>query len=289
MKQKVLLAGTVGACLALLTAHAWAEEARETLTNAKVIELHKLDLGDAVIIEKIKVSDCKFDTSVEGLKQLKEAGLSGAVIKEMIAAGGPKAPSDGPGPIDPAKVNDPTARHPPGIWLYLETEGQKKMTKLEPSVISKMKTGSGIGMGFGKSMKTRAILSGLQAAFRITERKPTFYFYFEETESGLSHAEGAATSPNEFILAQFDIEKDDQERRLIVGRMNAYSGFESGPDEKSVRAFDFEKMGPGIYKVVPKNELKSGEYCFFYAGQGQLAGFGVVGRTGGKMYDFGIE
>src|ERR1700679_1638030 len=47
--------------------------ADEKLTNASILELQGLNLGDGVIIEKIKASKCDFDTSIAALKQLKEA------------------------------------------------------------------------------------------------------------------------------------------------------------------------------------------------------------------------
>jgi hypothetical protein len=41
-----------------------AEE--ETLNNASIVSLEKLDLGDDVIIEKIKSTKCEFDTTISG-------------------------------------------------------------------------------------------------------------------------------------------------------------------------------------------------------------------------------
>lgn len=59
----------------------------EVLTNASVIELVKLGLADDLIIQKIRQSAGSYDTSVEGLKQLKAARVSDTVIKEMLAKG----------------------------------------------------------------------------------------------------------------------------------------------------------------------------------------------------------
>jgi hypothetical protein len=57
---------------------------KEILTNAEVIELTKLGLGDVTIIEKIRQSEYQFDTSIEALRQLKAAQVSDTVIREMI-------------------------------------------------------------------------------------------------------------------------------------------------------------------------------------------------------------
>jgi hypothetical protein len=58
--------------------------AEDVLTNAQVIELTKLGLSEATIIEKIRHSEHQFDTSVEALRRLKEAQVSDTVIREMI-------------------------------------------------------------------------------------------------------------------------------------------------------------------------------------------------------------
>ncbi|HYE72397.1 MAG TPA: hypothetical protein VEF04_03665, partial [Blastocatellia bacterium] len=57
----------------------------EVLTNASIISLVQIGLSDNLIIEKIRQSPGNYDTSVEGLKQLKAARVSDAVIKEMLA------------------------------------------------------------------------------------------------------------------------------------------------------------------------------------------------------------
>jgi hypothetical protein len=57
------------------------------MTNASVVELVKLGLGEAVIIQKIRQSDHNFDTSTAGLGQLKAAKVSDNIIMEMMNPG----------------------------------------------------------------------------------------------------------------------------------------------------------------------------------------------------------
>ena len=55
------------------------------MTNADVIALVSADLSDDLIIAKIHAAhDTSFDTSVDGLKALKAADISNAVIQVMI-------------------------------------------------------------------------------------------------------------------------------------------------------------------------------------------------------------
>lgn len=68
------------------------------MTNADVVKLAGLGLGDDVIVQKISTSRAvAFDTSIDGLQKLKDAKVSDSVIKAMlvqqaaIAASSPEA------------------------------------------------------------------------------------------------------------------------------------------------------------------------------------------------------
>jgi hypothetical protein len=54
------------------------------LTDDDIIKMAQLKLPDSVIIAKIKSSACAFDTSVDGLSKLKQAGVSDAVLQAMV-------------------------------------------------------------------------------------------------------------------------------------------------------------------------------------------------------------
>lgn len=58
------------------------------MTNADVIKLVRLGVAETVIIEKIRRSSPRFDTSAKGLKRLKKAGAGEALIAEMISIRG---------------------------------------------------------------------------------------------------------------------------------------------------------------------------------------------------------
>jgi hypothetical protein len=67
-----------------------AQEPGRRLTNQDIIGMTQLGLSDDVIIAKIRSASASsaeataFDTSVDGLKALKEAHVTDAVIKAMI-------------------------------------------------------------------------------------------------------------------------------------------------------------------------------------------------------------
>ena len=59
----------------------------ETLTNADVLKMSKLDLPSSSIINKIRISQTKFDVSVDALLELKKQGVGTEVINAMMDAG----------------------------------------------------------------------------------------------------------------------------------------------------------------------------------------------------------
>jgi hypothetical protein len=79
------------------------------LDNAQVISMTKADLGDAVIIAKIKASkEVRFNLETDDLLKLKAAGVSKAVIAAMIDRSAAKnsAASSGPSVMLSSKSGD---------------------------------------------------------------------------------------------------------------------------------------------------------------------------------------
>jgi hypothetical protein len=71
----------------------------EVLTNAMVIKMVQANLGDSLVIAKIKNSPCQFDTSVEALLALKQSGVSEAVIQAMVEAAPALSPAPSATPV----------------------------------------------------------------------------------------------------------------------------------------------------------------------------------------------
>jgi TPR repeat protein len=93
------------------------------LSNKDVIEMVSTGLSDGVIIEKIRsVKAATFDTSVEGLKSLKAAKVSDAVLKAMINPHG-SSPEKQVG--QDRQLDDGTADNNLG-WAYEHGQGVKQ-------------------------------------------------------------------------------------------------------------------------------------------------------------------
>lgn len=257
----------------------------EVLTNEKVITMTRAGLPSSIIVSKIRASKTNFDTSTDELIRLKGAKVPDEIINAMVEASSHASTVSsnlGAGDTSKADPNDPASAHEAGIYLYQEIDGQKKMVQLEPSVSKQTKSGgflaSAVTYGIAK-IKFKASLAGQNAALQIINPRPVFYFYFEVKNSGLSNSSYYATSPNEFALVQFDTKTNSRE--VTVSQANAF-GSQSGTMDKAARAFSYEKIAPGVYKVFPQADLSEGEYGFYNGG-----GAGPSG--GAKIFDFGIK
>lgn len=90
---------------------------REVLTNSSIIKLARSGLSDAALIERIRRSPRRFDTSVKALAKLRKARISESVIREMQAAPASSAVTASPsfgGATSPCLPLSSTAREPSG-------------------------------------------------------------------------------------------------------------------------------------------------------------------------------
>lgn len=272
-----------------------AQQPSKKLTNHDITEMVSLGLSDDLVVDKIHAADATdFDTTIDGLKFLKAANVSDIVIRAMI---NPRPPilvpaSDTttvpkPVPTPRTDPNDPNSPHDPGIYMYAKSRDGLSLTMLEPTVYSQGKTTGTLKMamtyGVAK-MKWKAVVQGAHANLKSSDNSMVFYFYFEESNAGLSHASfGGTTSPNEFTLLKFDEKKDSRE--TVVMSMNALGG-QSGTDEKASIRFTSTKLRPGVYQVTPSAPLQAGEYCFLSSLGVGAFGAGSAGAS--RLFDFTV-
>lgn len=96
------------------------------LTNADVLMMLKMGLSSEVIIAKIKVSNCSFDTSPVALQELKNANASDPLILAMMA----------PAPA-PAVAAAPAAAPQPAFVEMKIPDGTPLELELQSNVTSK--------------------------------------------------------------------------------------------------------------------------------------------------------
>lgn len=250
----------------------------EVLTNAAIVSLTQANMGETLIISKIRASSCSFDVSTNALLSLKKSEVTDAVIQAMIEVSTPDANVTGTKAFS-ANPNNPQSPHDAGIYSF---DG-RTMVQLEPTAYSGTNTGGLFksAMTYGiATAKIKANIRNSHATIRVSSAAE-FYFYFEQTSSGLSNSTGVqayftgATSPNEFVLLRMESKKNDRE--VILASFGAFRA-STGTQEKDSVAFTATKVAPGVYKVsIPA--LKPGEYCFYYG----------TTLNQHKLFDFGVD
>jgi hypothetical protein len=248
--------------------------AQETLDNAGVVALKQAGLGDTVIINKIKASKCDFDISTDGLKKLKEGGLSDDLINTIITTAAPSTVTALPKVVVPAVVsNDPSIAHEPGIWVYQEQGDEHRMVKLKPEPG---------GQSSGWNKKSRAVLYGAAANLQISGNY-SFYYYEEAKQEGAFAA--PPMTADDFALAKMEVRQDKNVRRLAVGKEGFFGGKSSGLDPAAYVPAKVEKISDGIFQIEPVKALQHGEYCFISKAQASRE---AIKHSDVELYDFGV-
>lgn len=242
-----------------------ATAAEAPLTNADVVKLCKLDLGDEVVIAKInqaKVVDFKLDT--DSLVALKQEGASkdviAAMLKRTTAGGG--AGSGSPGLAGAAGTGGVPTNE--GVWLRTPS-GEVAMRSVQ-----------------GDFSTTYAFVTvlffldfpGLHADFRITDPRPTVVVRSTKDLRG------------RVFLVKAESNKKDKTRSVKVGKASPF-GMKSwsSPDSDWTVECDVKELQPGLWEMTPKKDLKKGEYGVLFRG-----GFlGNLGAEQGELFDFGVD
>jgi hypothetical protein len=93
-----------------------AQNGGDVLTNSDVVKMVKAKLGDGIIISTVRSSACNFDTSVNGMVKLKEAGVSDPVIQAMRdAQDASNAAANDQGPAPTSDTQSAKPEGPPPV------------------------------------------------------------------------------------------------------------------------------------------------------------------------------
>jgi hypothetical protein len=269
--------------LLLASTTTWSQQLSKRITNKDVIEMAGLGLSDDIIISKIRSASAggtlQFDTSVDGLKQLKVAKVSDDVIKVMINPAPPAAPVL---VAATAISNDPNLP-PPEVGVYWKNANA--FVLVEGQAISQTKVGGKAGSMFTYGMRNEhwdAFLNGPQSKNVINDRMPVFYLYVPD-----------GSSSSDFVL--ISLEKKGDRREFQIGSFGGITGGKSGVKRDKEVAFTAEHAGIRTYKIKLAAAMKPGEYAFFMGtGQqstmagGSSGGARSGGAAAGRVYDFRI-
>lgn len=264
MKRVLLL--VVGLCVAAsiaLTAQT------KPLTNADVVSLAKLAMGDDVIIAKInQAAAVDFKLEVTDLEALKKAGVSGPVISAMLKKS-TAAPASAPAPTSSAKPASGGGAQP------APSGGYQPMGAQEADTVYLLVAGGkriAIRSAAGTMSSTYAYITqlvhsnfdGLKADARTNERRPTLILRSAKSPKGRMW----------FVSAEVD-EKNNV-RSVKMGNSKLFGAKNIGaPDSSNQIECDIVAEGPDTWRITPKKDLKAGEY-------------GIWMNTN-EMFDFGID
>lgn len=237
------------------------------LTNKSILDLRAIGLSDGVIIAKIKSSESDFDTSVESLRTLKEAGVSDSILMEMIGASKLLSSSQ-------EIISDKL-----GIYVMDGDEYRK----IYPTVFTEKSVNTiGVALSFG--LANADVVSSIQGGHshnKLNRDRPEFHFFFDRSNTFSGNIFQIASSPYEFILTR--LESDNDTRHLITGSANAYAGQKIGVNPESIIKFKASSVSESEFIVIPEKPLPAGEYCFLYQGSVPQGN-----STDQLVYDFSI-
>ncbi len=281
MKKLVCLAAI--ACV-LFTTPARSQDLAKRLTNQDIIAMVKLGLSDDVIVAKIRATGAggagtlAFDTSVDGLKALKDGNVSDAVIKVMIDPAPPPAPvvaAVAPMSMDP---NLP----PPEVGVYWK-DGSN-FVLIQGRALDQTKVGGRAGSYFTDGMRNQhwdAYVDGPHSSNAVRDRRPSFYLYVPDGSDAL-----------DYVLIVLNRKSD--RREFQIGSFGGVTGGKSGVKKDKVIDFTAVHVGIRTYKLSLLQDLKPGEYAFFMGTgtsatmSGAHGGNRSGGAASGRLYDFSV-
>jgi hypothetical protein len=196
------------------------------MTNARVIEMTKLGLGDDIIIARIKTGNCQFALSDNNLAQLKKATVSDKVIAAMLEASvltKPRVSIDG-NPVE------------------LHTIGQEKIGG---------RLGHAVSLHI-KSVKDKAYLQGQHASV------------FASSQPTIQIALPSSSSIDDYIVVRMDGKGDRREVEVASG--GGAVGHKSGIRSDRVMKTSYELVSGRLYKIAVRNSLEHGEYILYIIG-----------------------
>ncbi len=270
--------------LIISTVVSFAQSATRTeiLTNTSIIELSKLGLSEAVISEKILQSECNFDTSINGFRQLKDAKVSDAIIALMLNPRAntsvletTKAPATSPALKTSGIVDSEghTVPLPPDKGAYL-WDGKKLQLLIQNHAPSMgMNVGRAIGSAIIPFMKNQIELQliGTSAAASFDYSQPIIIV------SGLGDVIPGMPSYRLLSVKQGGVRKD----RRILGTYDISALHTMSMVDNEIPC-EIKKVSEGIYTIKPAKPLTNGEYGLVETQVNQTS------MAGPLVWDFGI-
>ena len=245
------------------------ETTPQVLTNAEILQMVRTGFAEETILKAIQLSETRFDTSVAGLTEMKNGGVSEKVIRAMLS---PKAAQP---EKEPAPARNPLAPDDTGVY-YIHNEVLEEM---HPEMVTWRSGGVAKSLILGTKGHINGMVQKPESALRLGA----------PLEFVIRCPEGVDIT--EYLLLRLDAKKDRREFRALTG---GYIHSSSGLD-KNAMPFTFTKIAPRTYRIR-LTDMPKGEYGFLPpGGQYGAIGGGASGAmimqgtpTSGKLYTFTV-
>jgi hypothetical protein len=226
------------------------------LSNRDVIKLVKLDLGDDVVIAKIRqAGSVDFDVTTDGLIQLKQASVSGRVIAAMLER--TTAANERPVAALPGRMPGGRSVDSFGQDVRILVGGKE--------IVLDGNQGDITTTGMWPVVMVYLDYPGLHARVRTSETRPALLVRSSHDPTAY------------YYIGKLDANHDDNNRSLKIEQKA--SGFSATtrviPAGHWQVEYDASEASQGVWRIVPKRDLQPGEY-------------GVV-IPGGTLYEFGVD
>lgn len=236
----------------------------KAFTNDDVLKLVKAGFTEETIIEAIRTNEPRYDTSVEALVALKNAGVSERVISAMLTAARPKTTTlqtDSEGRALPSEIGVYVLKNGRYVELAAEMVDWRSKFFFPTTTI-------------GSLTKSRlaAQLNKTQSPLQLSG----------DVELLVVCPEGV--SATQYHLLRAEPNKDKREFRVDFQILNNGVLLALGGAGKSAMRFEAEKIGAGKFRVLLRS-LDKGEYAFLPPGTASHSGASSVD----KMYTFGMR
>jgi hypothetical protein len=280
----------------LMTCSVTRGQGRAPLSNDDIIKLVQLKFSDDVIVAKIKSSPCKFDTSVDGLVKLREAGVSDDVLEAMTEAGAPSSPTAG-GRANAPVTGQSAMTKPYALIVEGETNRPLPASRVEVAHAKGKWTGDSLQSASTDDAITSAamsaaapaiasveaevgsvaevpdagaVLSGVMAGRKTTETyiwavpHPTSRNAFRPgSKVELFYDDIPDVDPDEYEPVLVKLEPTKSNTRLVCAqKVEMRAGTVQGKEKVVLepQAANISKLGPGHVVLEPEQPLAPGEY-----------------------------
>jgi hypothetical protein len=206
--------------------------AQDVLTNDSVIGMVKAGLAESVIIQKIRASPRKFDTSTDGLIKLKAAGVPDKIVEAMISGGAPAAAM---------AQGDLTIAH-------VSAAGTRQLRPARGEIETSVAPFAG--------SRQEVVIPAPRAEYRMSDKQPVF---------------STNLTAEQWALVRLKPGKDDRNLPISKNSGWGWGGmtFRQGPDPKYRVALAGEPGPDGATHMRPKDPLAPGEYGLVAIVRGQ--------------------